>query len=357
MPRCESAHVLRGLAAVAVTWFHFTNGQPLFINPDSLLAWSGRYGYLGVPVFFVISGFVIPYSLDRMGYRFPNDVLTFAGKRFWRIYPAYIASIVLTVVVLLASAMLPGSKAAVPVLDNPTIIGHLTYTVPWVGADWLVPIYWSLAIEIQFYIAMILLGPALLSRKRGILFAMLFLLGCLCFVSSDRTLLFWYLPSFCAGICWYLLFSGRLSALDAYSQAAGFVIIAGLTMPIGYAIATAATTAALAMPIRASWRLFAFLGTTSYSLYLVHSAIGGRIVNLGTRLPNSLLIQSSILALSMLASLVAAYVFWKIFEGGGTTEASQNSKAAGPGFLETARGQPPCRKPLDDEPASPDLRG
>jgi peptidoglycan/LPS O-acetylase OafA/YrhL len=85
MPYCQSAHVLRGLAALAVAWFDFTNGQPLFLEKDSLLRLSGAYGYLGAAVFFAISGFVIPYSLDRMGFQFPQDIPKFIKRRFWRI--------------------------------------------------------------------------------------------------------------------------------------------------------------------------------------------------------------------------------------------------------------------------------
>src|SRR6266496_2565885 len=61
--RVEIVHCLRGLAAVAVCWFHFT-GHSL-----GLLKQSGVYGWLGVEVFFVISGFILPYALYSSGYR------------------------------------------------------------------------------------------------------------------------------------------------------------------------------------------------------------------------------------------------------------------------------------------------
>jgi peptidoglycan/LPS O-acetylase OafA/YrhL len=139
---CQSAHVLRGLAALAVAWFDFTNGQPLFLEKDSLLRLSGTYGYLGVVVFFAISGFVIPYSLDRMGFQFPQDIFKFIKRRFWRIYPTYVVAATITVALLYASYVVPFSHSAAPTLDARTIIGHLTYTVPWFGAEWYSPIYW-----------------------------------------------------------------------------------------------------------------------------------------------------------------------------------------------------------------------
>jgi peptidoglycan/LPS O-acetylase OafA/YrhL len=51
MVRCASVDVLRAIAALAVAWFHFTNGQSLFLEDRSLSKTSGAYGYLGVPIF------------------------------------------------------------------------------------------------------------------------------------------------------------------------------------------------------------------------------------------------------------------------------------------------------------------
>lgn len=261
MPYCQSAHILRGLAALAVAWFHFTNGQPLFVDKGSFLAVSGSYGYLGVPVFFVISGFVIPFALDAMTYRFPESIFRFITRRFWRIYPPYIVAIFVTLLVTFASSLVPSSRAGYPPLDAKSIIGHLTYTTPWLGSDWIVPIFWSLAIEIQFYLLMVFLAPAILSRRRSIIVGALFGLSCAALIPASNTLLFWYLPTFAAGVCWFLLYSGRLSGVDAVAQAAGFVVVAWFTMGMDHALATGLAFGALALPIRRRIPLLTFLGT------------------------------------------------------------------------------------------------
>src|ERR1700750_1066981 len=76
MPEEERSRIhvldtLRGVASLAVCWFHLTSFK--YNTPDGtaypLLKGTGRYGWLGVEVFFVISGFVLPYSLHRAGYR------------------------------------------------------------------------------------------------------------------------------------------------------------------------------------------------------------------------------------------------------------------------------------------------
>lgn len=59
-----SVEALRGFASIAVTLFHF-GGSLTTLIPQILHA----YGWLGVDIFFVISGFVIPLSLMGKNYR------------------------------------------------------------------------------------------------------------------------------------------------------------------------------------------------------------------------------------------------------------------------------------------------
>jgi peptidoglycan/LPS O-acetylase OafA/YrhL len=64
--RIPTLDALRGLASFAVAWFHFTQGSPIAF--PALLKASGAYGWAGVQMFFVISGFVIPHALQRAKY-------------------------------------------------------------------------------------------------------------------------------------------------------------------------------------------------------------------------------------------------------------------------------------------------
>ena len=73
--------MLRGSASFAVCWYHMTNGNDSL--PPSLLKSSGGYSWVGVEIFFVISGFVIPYSLSRSGYQI-TDCGRFLIKRIVR---------------------------------------------------------------------------------------------------------------------------------------------------------------------------------------------------------------------------------------------------------------------------------
>lgn len=60
--------LLRIVAAIGVMWFHFVVGSGPFLEGSWLQA-TGRYCWIGVDVFFVISGFIVPFALSRGGYR------------------------------------------------------------------------------------------------------------------------------------------------------------------------------------------------------------------------------------------------------------------------------------------------
>lgn len=90
--RQESVEILRGVAAFSVMWFHLTNGNSQFLPSGGLLKLSGAYGYLGVQLFFVISGFIIPYSLSIRNYQVKTDGLGFLVRRIVRIEPAYLVA-------------------------------------------------------------------------------------------------------------------------------------------------------------------------------------------------------------------------------------------------------------------------
>src|SRR3569623_2220815 len=91
--RLYTIDALRGLAALAVVWYHITYGEPTFLGPGAVRA-SGHYaGVAGVYAFFVISGFIIPWALSRADYA-RAGFLRFVAKRMARLDPPYLASIV-----------------------------------------------------------------------------------------------------------------------------------------------------------------------------------------------------------------------------------------------------------------------
>jgi peptidoglycan/LPS O-acetylase OafA/YrhL len=178
--RSERIDQLRGLAALAVVACHlgvsaYRDAPNLGGSPWAWLGFGLGFGYLGVPLFFVISGFCIHLPQARMlaamGPAAPPPVWRrFFIRRFWRLYPPYLAALALALVLaLLVNGALPVSGVAVAAQ------ALLVHTLHPASFDGLNPPAWSLAVEAQLYVAY----PVVfwLIVRRGALRALAIVLG------------------------------------------------------------------------------------------------------------------------------------------------------------------------------------
>jgi peptidoglycan/LPS O-acetylase OafA/YrhL len=313
--RLQSVHYLRGLAALAVVWFHFSLG-----SADGLIKSSGTFGYLGVIVFFVISGFIVPYSLAGRDYSLVRDGPGFFVRRIVRLEPPYLVAVALPVVLLFAAAATPWFKGTVPPLWFSVAL-HPLYLVPWFeGADWVNIVFWTLAIEFQFYIVVLVAGQPLLSRSalatRAVLIAAV---ASSWFIHDHRTIFGWA-PFFLFGYLHFLR-SQRAMPLVEFLAWVGICVPCVFANPFSHwsplatVIAALFTVAALSITWPKNLQPLTFLGTISYSLYLVHVPIGGRVFNIAGRFVEPGPIGTAIaMATAIAAALAAAFLLWRFVE-------------------------------------------
>jgi len=131
--RLLAVDVLRGIAALWVVLHHcHVNGGALWDDPIRRLAFVPlQYGYLGITLFLVISGFCIHLTVakkmgDGQGMR--TNWGRFWKRRFFRLYPPYLAAIVLSVGILVFLS--PGWFPTRYEWVSPTwdLLTHLTLT-------------------------------------------------------------------------------------------------------------------------------------------------------------------------------------------------------------------------------------
>lgn len=311
--RVEILEPLRGLAALAVAWFHFSNGGNL-VDAGTWLQTTGAGGWRGVEVFFVISGFILPFSMHRAGYRFPTDAGRFVAKRVVRLDPPYVAGIAVVLLLWYGSALAPGFQGTAPTVTWPQLLAHLGYLNAFLGYEWLNPVFWTLAVEFQFYLLVALAYPLLAHARPAVRVAALVAFGASAFLPTGETVVFHYATLFALGAATFHLRAGLLPAWAYLAAVAMLAAVTGVLHDPATAALGAATALAVAYVRVPRLPVLGWLGTVSYSFYLLHVPIGGRVVNLGARFAESVPEQLAVLVLAVGVSLAASHVLYLFVE-------------------------------------------
>lgn len=317
----ESVHLLRGIAAFLVVIHHSIGWYPLplldgafaFLDPH------GELGRLGVVVFFVISGFVLPLSLD--GNYTARFFPKFLAKRFIRIEPTYLISMIFAAGILFAKTRLaPHGEAWIP--DVGQIAAHLLYVIPFTHYQWLNDVYWTLAIEFQYYILIGLLFPVFryASRRSP------FLMGACVIVFASMVLLANAVPQigllkqapyFAMGLLAFDLFRNPQRFHFALVLAIGLVGL-GFWQELKLVHLLVALGSGLLIvywrPVLHSWR---WLGTISYSLYVIHYPLTTVINQSAPRIFTGSLswMLYFVPLVGIFCSLIAAWMLYRFVEG------------------------------------------
>jgi peptidoglycan/LPS O-acetylase OafA/YrhL len=158
----HSLDLLRGMAALMVVIVHFAGTG--FLGESWITKVSG-YGQHGVVIFFVVSGFIIPYALSKKNYSRKN-FKDFIIRRLIRLNPPYYISLFLTISFSYVVSIVGMSASGhLPIFDFWKIFLHLTYLIPFTSETWYNNIYWTLAIEFQYYLLIGLLYPFIFINK------------------------------------------------------------------------------------------------------------------------------------------------------------------------------------------------
>lgn len=168
--RLASIDALRGVAALGVVVFHaalFHAGhRETFLGTDQTPHWLGSllglpisFGYIGVFLFFVISGFCIHLRWAKAALSGDTPQLLFVNfwkRRIRRLYPPYIIALVIYVGVAAALHELPPFSFLWKDLALHLVMLH---NVTFATSYSLNGVFWTLAIEEQLYLAYFLLIP------------------------------------------------------------------------------------------------------------------------------------------------------------------------------------------------------
>lgn len=309
-----SIDLLRGLAALSVAGYHFICGGNLTFDNKGWVYSVGDLGYLGYYVFFIISGFVIPWTLHANRYTLKN-YLTFIAKRIIRLEPPYLLSIALLLLLNYLSSLSPMFKGPAFSIDWQNLLFHIGYLNAFLGKPWLNPVFWTLAIEFQYYILMGIFYVIIISRKLSTRLIVYFIPLALFLIfrgAGHGRFLHNFLPLFMIGFLCFQKKSGFISFAEFFLLVVPLILISTTFHPLTPLLCF--LTAYMILDFDVKRRGGVVLGKISYSLYLLHVPIGGKVVNLFSRWANTVLLKIAVVAIAFLVSLGAAALYYKFIE-------------------------------------------
>jgi len=304
--KINSLVLLRAIAVLGVCFGHLGYALAYGNSLSPLFMALHNYGKYGVHMFFVISGFIIPLSMDKAGYDI-KYFFKFLAKRGVRLHPPYLIAFILAIIILAAEVQVkripfPHSFGAV-----------LEYCLYWKRMD-TNPVFWTLKVEAEFYLLMALYFPLLKRCPKltlGISIPIILLLSAVVppmpFELPDYLIFFW------VGVVGFVVYTkaeGAKWPLVCHAILIGCMV---LFYPFPAAIAAIFTIAIILFYKGRGNRVFNNVGEMSYSVYLMHYPIGVKLINLIYPHINPAYAVLLFL-LANIVVIVACALFWKWVE-------------------------------------------
>lgn len=301
-----------GIATVIAYHFCFAWQNELGLEPGS--PWL-QLGSLGVQIFFVVSGLVITMTLLRS-----RDAINFAIRRAARLIPVFWVAGTLIFVTL---------KLYDPLHFAPTArdwLASLTFMPFELRQDYVDGAFWSLNIEIKFYV-LAALSYAALRQQFWVGLIGFALLGAVAHQVTDagQRIVFLgpYMPFFLVGLAlWFSFYDPNRLAAWICSGVATFLYVLQVpfyTLPdlpawlphIYLALMIGALILLIAFAPETPTGPLAWLGRCSYSVYLIHQRLG---VTLIAALLAAGLNPSLAIAIAALAAIATGWLLYRLIE-------------------------------------------
>ena len=272
----------------------------------------GNFGHQGVNVFFIISGFVIPFSMYASQYNMKH-IWKFIVKRLVRIEIPYLSLIIIEIVAIYISSWTPWRAGISERLDWSIIFLHLGYLNSFFDKPWLIPVFWTLAIEFQFYLIIAITLPLIIDKRPVIRIGILVMLLVLKYYFPQQHLFFTHSTYFLFGITLFQFVVLETSIFEYILGLLFLTLVLFVDQSLWMLIVVAGTLIIIRFQ-RVSWQCTFFLGSISYSIYLIHVPFGGRLLALVQMMVIDERLKSLFILCLIPITIVSAWVFYKLIE-------------------------------------------
>ncbi len=323
--RVDEIDLLRFLAALSVVIFHYIflgfNNSDISVMPYPSLVPIAKYCYLGLDLFFMISGFGILMTASN------GSVKGFVISRIVRLYPAFWACCTITFVMTIAIGGPRFTANISQYLVNMTLLSGFVGVPPIDGS------YWSMFVEMKFYalIAIVLLIGKIHQAQLFLIFWMVasIALVILPLHTLNSLLIVNFSAYFIAGATYFLIWSqgisltrvgiiiltwglalyqstNTLSFIKKYDHTDLNIYVVAIIITIFFLVMLLVSLRRTGWFSRKSWLTASAL---TYPLYLIHQNVGYMIFNIASPTINpDLLLWSTIIIVLGTAYALNIYV-------------------------------------------------
>jgi peptidoglycan/LPS O-acetylase OafA/YrhL len=301
--------------------------------PDAVTTTSGLMRS-GVAVFFVISGFVIAYTTRQM--RTGDQALRFIARRQVRLDPPYYTMIAVALLIEWAQSFVPSLQYTT--YGPGVVILNMLYLQNIVGVPSILAVAWTLCLEVQFYLVVVLvtLAASAFGRTESArtairiwiplgLLAVSLALPLLGINGGPWFIGLWWMFALGMTLAWFA--EGVIGIRSVSAILAVVVVWLTVLQVLGradawggewFAVATAVLIAVLgarAWLSRSPGRVLLYFGRISYSLYLVHLPVITVVVGAAYKvLPHNGPVRAITLVIGGAAAIGAAHLLYRFVE-------------------------------------------
>lgn len=316
--RLIALDLIRFVSALAVVLYHYTARSDSISFP--VLQDFTKFGYLGVPIFFIISGYVITLSAKNKS---PSE---FAISRFVRLYPTYWIGVLFTAFFVFWIGR--NDNSLIQVIANLTMINS------YFGYGDIEGVYWTLLAELKFYACIYILILFKVFDKIRIWLSIWLSITFLHLVYQQPFFMGWFISPeyssfFIAGIAFHLInkegnnrfnlfilsSSLVISSIQIFKQTSNYIpnpdaidLSISITLIWGFYLLFYIIIKEKISIVKR--KLYLILGGITYPLYLIHNMAGKAIIdNVLNNLPDWLAVSITIILM-----LILSFIIHTVFE-------------------------------------------
>lgn len=321
--------LLRVIACLAVCLFHFCNlkftESQTYLQADSLLLKFSNIIWYLVFSFFIISSYILFFSLSNQAYTI-NQFGRYISKRLLRIYPPFFFSIIIFIFIQYLFTVNPNYEGIPFQIEWTKLITNLLLCPSLFGEAWYNPIYWTLAMEFQFYFILGIIFPIFNSSRfsnslifeliaLGVFFFTIYL--DLSFFQTNKQTIISYWDLFYLGFILFRYKSNKISL----SKALILLVVLLLGIFIHYynsehylIFYVCVISILVILYIKHQPDIVLKMSNISYSFYLTHGFTGGLFLYFTREFFTDPEARFQAVLIAVVVSIIGALPFYKFIE-------------------------------------------